>query len=185
MRRFRYEYGAGPLHLLAAVAAFAIAGFAVLTLFRAQETPQFLSFVLFFVGAILIHDVVLFPLYSGIDRLLLRRSGVHRALPQDERRTKLSHGPGGWFEEPGDTATGPKGVSALNHIRVPALLSALFLIVWFPLILGLAEEEYAVVSGQSTDGYLARWLALTAVLFLVSGVLYAVRLGRSRARKRG
>lgn len=185
MRRFRYEYGAGPLHLLSALAALAIAGFAVLKIFEGQNTSQFLSFGLFFVGAILIHDVVLFPLYAGVDRLLLRRSGVHRALPADARRTKLSHGPDGWFEERGDTATGPRPVSAINHIRVPTLLSALFLIVWFPLILGLVEDEYSVVSGQSTDGYLERWLALTAVLFLVSGLLYAVRLGRSRARARG
>ena len=181
MRRFRYEYGAGPLHLLSAIAAFAIAGFAVLMLSAAQEGYQILNFALWFVGAILLHDMVLFPLYSGLDRLVLRRAGVHRALPADAARTTLTRRDGRWIEEPGDTATGPSATSAVNYLRVPLLLSALFFVVWFPLILGLAEQEYAVTTGQSTDGYLERWLLLTGVLFLVSGIAFAVRLARARA----
>jgi fumarate reductase subunit D len=161
MRRFRYEYGAGPLHLLTAMAAFAIAGFAVLMLSEAQAGSQLLNFVLWFVGAILVHDLVLFPLYSGIDRLVLRGAGVHRARPDD--------------------AATPSAVSAINHVRVPFLLSGLFFVVWFPLILGVAEQEYAVTTGQSTEGYLERWLLLTGALFLLSGIAFAVRLARARA----
>ncbi len=181
MRRFRYEYGAGPLHLIAAIAAFAIAGFAVLMLFEVQEGPQLLSFAIWFVGAILLHDMVLFPLYSGVDRLVLRGAGVHRALPADAARTTLTRREGKWVEEPGDTATGPSATSAVNYLRIPFLLSALFFVVWFPLILGVAEEEYAVTTGQSTDGYLERWMLLTGVLFLISGIAFAVRLARARA----
>lgn len=158
MRRFRYEYGAGPLHLLTVIAAFAIAGFAVLMLFEVQEGSQMLNFAIWFVGAILLHDVVLFPLYSGIDRLVVRGAGVHRA-----------------------GAAAPSAVSAVNYVRAPFLLSGLFFVVWFPLILGVAEQEYAMVSGQSTEGYLERWLLLTGALFLVSGIAFAVRLARARA----
>lgn len=158
MRRFRYEYGAGPLHLLTVIAAFAIAGFAVLMLFEVQEGSQMLNFAIWFVGAILLHDLVLFPLYSGIDRLVVRGAGVHRA-----------------------DAAAPSAVSAVNYVRAPFLLSGLFFVVWFPLILGVAEQEYAVTTGQSTEGYLERWLLLTGALFLLSGIAFAVRLARARA----
>lgn len=63
MRRL---YGTSPLHLVAHVAAFALAGFAVIGL--ADVRPH-LYVLGWFVGAIVLHDAVLLPLYAGLDRL--------------------------------------------------------------------------------------------------------------------
>ncbi|MEU2894572.1 hypothetical protein ABZ690_30690 [Streptomyces sp. NPDC006967] len=63
----------------------------------------------------------------------------------------------------------------INHVRVPAALSGLLLLVWFPLITGRVSERYAGVAGQSADGYATRWLIVTAALFAGSAVVFAVR----------
>ncbi|CAL9619459.1 hypothetical protein SUDANB176_05811 [Streptomyces sp. enrichment culture] len=68
----------------------------------------------------------------------------------------------------------------VNHVRVPAALSGLLLLVWFPLITGRVSERYAGAAGQSADGYAVRWLIVTAVLFGGSAVLFAVSRGRKR-----
>ncbi len=68
MKRFRYEYGAGPLHLLSVLACFGVTGFVALrVLDGAVGAP--LNFLIWFVAAIAAHDFVLFPLYTGLDRL--------------------------------------------------------------------------------------------------------------------
>ena len=66
MRRFRALYGSGPLHLLALLASLAISGYAASRL--AQSDARW-DILLWFVGAIALHDFVLFPLYTGLDRL--------------------------------------------------------------------------------------------------------------------
>jgi hypothetical protein len=71
-------------------------------------------------------------------------------------------------------ATGP----AINFVRVPALISGLLLLVFFPAIAGKGTGAFHRVSGLDFDGYLARWLLTTAALFLASGLLYLLR-GRS------
>lgn len=153
MARLRRAYGAGPLHLIAVLAAVAIAGYAFLEI---AERPAPLSFLVFFAGAIVAHDLIAFPIYSALDRLA---GGVAAAA-------------GG-------------GSSAVNYVRVPALLSAFALIVWFPLILGLDRDNYEAAAGIAPPDFLGRWLVLTAVLFLGSGLLLALRLrrlGRGRDR---
>ena len=64
---------------------------------------------------------------------------------------------------------------AVNYVRVPALLSGLLLLVFFPAISGKGEGAFHGVSGLDYDGYFARWLLITAALFAVSGVVYGVR----------
>lgn len=66
MRRFRALYGSGPLHLLALLASLTISGYAASRL--AQLGTRW-DILLWFVGAVALHDLVLFPLYSGLDRL--------------------------------------------------------------------------------------------------------------------
>ncbi|WP_037872423.1 hypothetical protein [Streptomyces sp. NRRL S-37] len=102
---------------------------------------------LWFVGAAVVHDLVLLPLYAGADRALVRGAA---------RR--------GW----------------VPYVRVPAALSGLLLLVWFPLISGRVSERYAGVAGLSADGYAMRWLIVTAVLFGGAAVVFAVRRGRGR-----
>jgi hypothetical protein len=67
---------------------------------------------------------------------------------------------------------------AVNYVRVPALISGLLLLVFFPAIANKGEPSFNRVSGLTYDGYFARWLLITAVLFAVSGGLYLVRGSR-------
>jgi hypothetical protein len=65
----------------------------------------------------------------------------------------------------------------INYVRVPAALSGLLLLVWFPLILRL-QSPYHASTTLSADPYLWHWLAVTGTLFLLSAVAFAVRLRR-------
>ena len=65
-------------------------------------------------------------------------------------------------------------------MRVPVMIAGLLFLLFFPSILG-RNEGYTAASGLDSDVYLGRWLALTGALFVLSGLLYAVRRGRSRA----
>jgi hypothetical protein len=118
------------------------------------ERPAPLNFAIWFALAIVAHDLLAFPLYSLLGAI------AGRAL----------------------LSAGTTGRVALNHVRVPALLSGLALVVWFPLILGLDEAQFKAATGLSADPYLERWLLLTAVLFAGSGIALALRL-RALARE--
>lgn len=76
MRLFRRWYGEGPLHLLLMAASLALAGYAGVRLLDGDT----LLILVWFVGAALVHDLVLVPLYTSADRALrvprARRSGA-------------------------------------------------------------------------------------------------------------
>jgi hypothetical protein len=153
MGRLRAAYGASPLHVLAVIASFAVAGYGFL---RIAESPSALGTFLWFAAAIFAHDLLAFPFYSTLNLI------AHRSLvkPSDE-----------WLES--------RRVPALNHLRVPAILSAISFVMFFPLILGLSSTRYMEYTGQSADIYLGRWLGLCGALFLGSALIYAVRLRRA------
>ena len=145
MRRW---YGAGPLHLLVMLFALALAAVAVLSL----GLPAVLSIGLWLVGAAVLHDLLLVPVYSVLDRGLVaalhrRRSGVPRKV-------------------------GPTG---LNYVRVPAAFSLLLLGMFFPLVLALEPVGYPSATNLPVDVYLGRYLALVAGMCAVSLVLFGVR----------
>lgn len=152
--RFRYEYGAEPLHLVALLASFLLTGYAVL---RVVEVVSPWSFVIWFLGAVIVHDLVLLPVYSLIEMVVRRttRSRVARAA----------------------------GRSSLNYVRVPGMLSALLLLVWFPLILKLAPASYESNAGLRPDPYLERWLLVSGAMFIVSGTVFVVQRGRARGQR--
>jgi hypothetical protein len=152
MRRFRYEYGAGPLHLVAITASFSLAGYALLQIL---DRPQALDFALWFGAAVIAHDLVLLPFYSLLALIAYRGLDVSRGAPTR--------------------------VAALNHVRIPAMLSGLTLLVWFPLILRLTDR-YEATSGLSIEPYLGRWLLLTGVMFALSGIVFAIRVRRAHPR---
>ena len=167
--RIRHWYGAHPLHLLALLAAFALAGYAVRGVI---EAGQFRGFAIWFAVAIVGHDLLLFPLYSLADL------SVQRLLPWGAARKRS--------RRPAAAAPGAvPGPPVLNYVRIPVAFSLLLLLAFFPLILGLSEPEYHRASGLTTQPYLWRWLAVTGVLFAASAVIYALRCRRasSRARK--
>ncbi len=71
-----------------------------------------------------------------------------------------------------------RGVPLVNHVRVPALLSGVLLLVWAPLVLQRSEAVLRTKAGLGQDVYLGRWLAVSAVLFGASALLLAVRVAR-------
>ncbi len=132
-----------PLQLLLLASSFALAAYAGLRLFA----EDWFGVALWFVGAALLHDLVLLPLYATLDRALVRGAGRHR--------------------------------DRVAYVRVPAALSLLLLLVWFPLISGQVAGRYASATGLPSDGFLTRWLLLTAALFGGSAVLFVLRLRRA------
>jgi hypothetical protein len=157
-RRVTARYGADPLHLLALIACFALAGYAAS---RVVIAGVWVGFLIWFVGAAIFHDLVLLPLYAVADVATRSVSRRRRA------------GGAGW----------PPWT---NHLRVPLGLSGLLLLVWFPLILRGSQREYRKAVGLDTSPYLGHWLLVTGVLFSGSAVAYAVRVRRTsrRARRR-
>jgi hypothetical protein len=60
------RYGASPLHLLAHLALLPLAGWALLQILQLNTARTIL---LWFLGAVVLHDLVLLPAYSALDRL--------------------------------------------------------------------------------------------------------------------
>jgi hypothetical protein len=145
MRRLLRWYGANPLHLLALLAGFAVAGYAAARLVPSRPV----GIAVWFIGAVIGHDLLLFPLYTLADRsaaaVIRHRAARLPALP--------------W----------------INYLRVPAALSGLLLLVWFPLILRL-RTRYQASTTLSPDPYLWHWLAVTGALFLISAIALALRI---------
>lgn len=145
---FKQRYGANPLHLLGHLAALAIAGFALDQILSAGNTE--VNFIVWFLGAAVLHDVVLVPIYSLLDRIARRGSSPSpRVSPR---------------------------VPAVNHIRAPALISGVLLLVYFPVIFGPGDSTYFLATGHHLHGYARNWLLITAALFLGSALIYAIRL---------
>lgn len=153
MPGFRKLYGASPLHLLAVIASFAIAGYGFLRIF---DSPAPESTLLFFAFAIFAHDMIAFPLYSGLNLIADRPLKGRDAEALEARR-----------------------VPPINYLRVPFILSAFCLVIFFPLILGLSADRYAASTGMDIDMFLGRWLGICGVLFLGSGIAYAISLRRA------
>ncbi|MET9677813.1 hypothetical protein ABZY68_32690 [Streptomyces sp. NPDC006482] len=81
MAAFRRRYGASPLHLLLVLASFALAAYAGVRLL----TGDTLGVTLWFVGAVLLHDLVLLPCYAVTDRAASACSGRTRARGRGRR----------------------------------------------------------------------------------------------------
>jgi hypothetical protein len=68
----RRRYGASPLHALAHLAALALAGFALLQLVEVRGADRVF---LWLAAAVVLHDLVLLPLYSALDRAAQAATG--------------------------------------------------------------------------------------------------------------
>jgi hypothetical protein len=146
--RFKRRYGANPLHLIAHAIGLAIAAYALVQLLGEK---RWVNFAAWFLAAAVLHDLVLLPAYTALDHVFRAR------LP----RRVATH-----------------RVPIVNHVRAPALISGLLLLIYFPLILGPAGPAYFSAAGHHPTGYLRNWLLITAVLFAGSAAVYVVRLWR-------
>jgi hypothetical protein len=137
--------GAAPTQLAVLVAALGLAAYAA---FFLLGDPALLRMLVWFAGAAVVHDLVLFPLYAAADRALVA------VLP------------------------GPK----VNYVRVPALGAGLALLMFWPGIVRQGEVTHVAATGLDQAPYLGRWLALSAVLFAVSALVWVVGAGLRRLR---
>ncbi|MGW1198681.1 hypothetical protein ACWD4B_23020 [Streptomyces sp. NPDC002536] len=153
MARFLRWYGSGPLHLLVLICSFALTGYALVRLFAVRP----LEVAVWFVGAAILHDLILLPLYSLAD------VSAHAVLQHR-------------------TVQGPQP-PWINHLRVPTFLSGVLLLVWFPLVLDLSVP-YPGATRLPEGVYLGRWLVTTGVLFGASALAFAVKLRRVRRAAR-
>ncbi|MFG2899479.1 hypothetical protein ACGFZH_20645 [Streptomyces zaomyceticus] len=155
MTAFRRRYGASPLHLLLVLASFTLAAYAGVRLLKGDT----LDVALWFVGAALLHDLVLLPFYAVTDRAAQR----------------LFRDGSGAGERP------PR--PSINYVRVPVFASGLLLLVWWPLILGQVDR-YTAYTWLPADGFLERWLLITAALFVASAATLLVRRWHESAPRR-
>lgn len=159
--RFRKLYGAHPLHLLLMLAAFSLLGYVVVTATPSAlwkpEGAWWQSIAIWFIAAFIAHDLVLFPVYALVDRIL---------------------GPGRRQRHREPT------IMARNYLRVPALGSGLLLLIFFPGIIKQGAQLYFDDTGLTQQPFLGRWLLLTAVMFGASAGSYAARVAMTRRRDR-
>jgi len=165
--RFRTFYGAHPLHLLAVLAGFALLGYTVSVVGPAalwNPSVWWQSILVWFLGAVVLHDLVLFPLYALADRT--HTTAVHTLRARIGRHDR------------------PPRVSAVNYLRIPVLASGLLLLVFFPGIIAQGASTYLAATGQTQAPFLGRWLLLTAIAFALSALAYTTHLARAH-RKAG
>ena len=155
MRRFFRWYGGSPLHLLTMLGCFALAGYAAAKLLPRNPV----GIPVWHAGAVIGHDLIQMPLYTHADRSARE---VFR-----HRRPSLPAVP--W----------------INHLRVPAALSGMLLLIWFPLIFRL-PARFPATTTLPLAPYLWHWLAVTGALFLLSAVALAWRIRAGhRGRRKG
>jgi len=156
VKGLRARYGASPLHLLLVLCSFALALYAGLRLLKGNPV----GVAIWFVGAALVHDLVLVPLYTLTDRALQAVLGT------------------------GSGTRANAGSPWINYIRVPGGVSFLLLLVWYPLVLRRVPD-YQLTTGLAPDTFLGHWLLITGALFAASALcLLTALVRRSRVRPR-
>ncbi|MGP4014815.1 hypothetical protein [Saccharopolyspora sp. 5N708] len=154
LARWTRCYGAGPLHLVVLLGCFALTGY---VFWQLLAEPLLVRILVWFAAAIILHDLVFFPLYALGDRALT--SAVHRSRSTPRPR-----------------------VSPVNYIRVPILAAGLLLLLFLPGIIQQGAPTYLAATGQTQAPFLARWLLITLGLFAASALLYAIRLASAHRR---
>ena len=149
-RRFRAAYGSTPLHLLGHIIAFTAFAWA---LSQILGGGYIVNYIAWFVGAAVLHDIIILPIYTLIDR------------------TSRHQGRRAW---------GQRFTTTINYIRAPALISAILLLVYSPEILGYSAKNYRDDTGRPLPHILTNWLLITAGLFLASALIYGIRRIRPR-----
>jgi len=150
--RVRRLYGAHPAHLLLLVLSFVLAAYAVQQLgFASLWNPDvwWQSIAVWFVGAAVAHDLVLFPLYAAADRVVTTTTR-------------------------GRSSARPARVPLVGFVRVPLLACALVTLLFFPGIVRQGGDSYTRATGQTQEPFLLRWVLLCAVFLLLGVLAYVV-----------
>lgn len=147
-RLFLRMYGAHPLHLLVMLGGFALTAWVAL---RLSSEPTLTRMLIWFGAALLLHDLVLFPVYTAADRLL---TGTARAV----RRGRVPM------------------VRGVNHVRVPVLASGLLFLLFLPGIIEQGAPSYLAATGQTQEPFFERWVLLSASFIVLSTFAYLARL---------
>jgi hypothetical protein len=153
-------YGENLLHLIVLLGALALVAYAVSVLgvqnlFNPKVWWQ--SIAVWFVVAVIGHDLILFPLYALAERLLPKQR--REAKPADPRRVPLT-----------------------NYLRMPTLATGLTFLLFFPGIIQQGAFTYHAATGLTQEPFLDRWLLLTAAFYLASAACYVVKSVMTRTR---
>ena len=124
MARFLRLYGASPLHLLGLLASLLIAGAGVVGWFDSFPGPDICGSSCGCSARPSTHDLILLPLYPLLDRIAF-------GATHGRRRARGSSRNDGW-----------------TYVRMPALLSGLLLLVFFPEAFRLGEATFRAASGS-------------------------------------
>ena len=170
MSWLRRHYGAGPLHLLGMLTCFAVVAYAVT---RVLGESGWVSVFQVFIISLVLHDFIGWPIYTAADRLLVRAQG--RSGKQGEGPTVPGTGP----------ATKKQArVPWANHVRFPTVISAVLLVMFFPLIFRLSNNAYEGYTGFNESAYFTNWLVVSGTLFALSALVYLCRCAWSGHRRR-
>jgi hypothetical protein len=156
---FKTRYGSNPAHLLLLLVAATVAGYAVVHWLQA---PTPVRLLVWFAAALIGHDLILAPIYIGIDSLIVRAIAGADPGPVISR----------WRR------------AAINHVRFPLGLSVLLMIMWYPLIFKRSDGAYFRASGQHQDRYFGNWLLAVAGLFVGSLLIFLGRLALAAGQSR-
>lgn len=157
---FKRLYGEHILHLIVLLGALALGAYTVLVLGIDQlfnSGVWWQSIAVWFVIAVIGHDLILFPLYALADRL----------LPRGRSAAEAPH---------------PQQVPLTNYLRMPTLACALTFMLFFPGIIQQGAFTYTAATGLTQEPFLQRWLLLTAGFYLASAVCYVVKSLMVRTR---
>jgi hypothetical protein len=155
--KFKRLYGGHPLHLVTLLASFALVGYVISIMGTKQlwnSRVWWQSILVWFIAAILLHDLVLFPWYALADRSL----GA------------------GWRAVTGRLPDRTPRVPPINYVRIPVMASGLLFLMFLPGIIEQGKGTYHNATGLTQAPFLDRWILITAALFGVSAVAYVVRL---------
>jgi hypothetical protein len=143
--RWHRLYG-GPLWTLPIlIGCFAVTGYVA---DKVVSGPMAVRIIVWFAAAAVLHDFVLFPAYSLIDRAI-----------------------SAWRPRAGSTL-----IPVINYVRVPAALSLLMFLIYLPTIFGRGAGAFHAASGLGQIDIFLRWVLLSLGFFIVSGVIYLFRL---------
>ena len=154
LTRFRRAYGAHPLQLVLVLASFVVVGYVVQVLGVARLYDRdvwWQSIGLWFLGAAIGHDLVLFPIYAAVDRAA---TAVTRTRSSARRRTRA--------------------VPVTNYVRLPLLACGLLTLMFFPGVIRQGAGAYHRATGQTQEPFLLRWLILCAAILALGALAYVI-----------